>query len=240
MLCWAAAAWRPAVGLATGSWLLCPLALSVLPNLPRCAPCRRNPWTGQRGLACVSVTWPACRPLPAFLRCRCCCGRPRASPPAATVPRRLPSSLTPACAGGPPRCAGELFSDGLDFPSPVSCSDAIMRDPSGRLLFHYAIVNLAAVPEARKGQRRLGRAAGSTSVAAAAECGRAGGRSAAAACSTAAPTVHAFSSATHTPPKPTPVHPLCRTPIRRRCLPTTWTRHSGSPSPSCAASRVGA
>lgn len=42
---------------------------------------------------------------------------------------------------------GELFSDGLDFPSPVSCSDAIMRDPSGRLLFHYAIVNLAAVPE---------------------------------------------------------------------------------------------
>lgn len=42
---------------------------------------------------------------------------------------------------------GELFSDGLAFPSPVSCSDAMMRDPSGRLLYHYAIINLAAIPQ---------------------------------------------------------------------------------------------
>ncbi|PSC68460.1 Transmembrane 18 isoform A [Micractinium conductrix] len=42
---------------------------------------------------------------------------------------------------------GELFSDTLAFPSPVSSSDAMMRDPDGRLLFHYAIVNYAAVPE---------------------------------------------------------------------------------------------
>ncbi|KAL4447543.1 hypothetical protein ABPG75_004762 [Micractinium tetrahymenae] len=42
---------------------------------------------------------------------------------------------------------GELFSDGLDFPSPVSSSDAMVRDPSGRLLYHYAIINLASIPE---------------------------------------------------------------------------------------------
>ncbi|KAL4434665.1 hypothetical protein ABPG77_002788 [Micractinium sp. CCAP 211/92] len=42
---------------------------------------------------------------------------------------------------------GELFSDGLAFPSPVSCSDAMMRDPEGKLLYHYAIINLAAIPE---------------------------------------------------------------------------------------------
>jgi len=44
--------------------------------------------------------------------------------------------------------AGELFSDSLAYPSPVSSSDAMVRDPSGRLLYHYAIINLAAVPEA--------------------------------------------------------------------------------------------
>lgn len=46
-----------------------------------------------------------------------------------------------------PGCAGELFSDGLAFPSPVSSSDAMMRDPEGKLLYHYAIINLAAIPE---------------------------------------------------------------------------------------------
>lgn len=61
------------------------------------------------------------------------------------------------------RCppAGELFSDTLQFPSPVSSSDALVRDETGRLSYHYAIVNLAAVPEVRltagqwhKGERR--------------------------------------------------------------------------------------
>ncbi|KAI7839974.1 hypothetical protein COHA_006295 [Chlorella ohadii] len=42
---------------------------------------------------------------------------------------------------------GEIFSDTLDFPSPVSSSDAMIRDEQGRLMYHYAIINLAAAPE---------------------------------------------------------------------------------------------
>lgn len=46
-----------------------------------------------------------------------------------------------------PSAAGELFSDSLAFPSPVSSSDAMLRDGQGQLRYHYAIINLAAVPE---------------------------------------------------------------------------------------------
>jgi hypothetical protein len=44
--------------------------------------------------------------------------------------------------------AGELFSEELAFPSPVAAADSITRDASGGLLYHYAIINMAAVPEA--------------------------------------------------------------------------------------------
>ncbi|EFN59941.1 hypothetical protein CHLNCDRAFT_133014 [Chlorella variabilis] len=42
---------------------------------------------------------------------------------------------------------GELYSDCLDFPSPIAAADSLTRDDGGRLLYHYAIINLAAVPE---------------------------------------------------------------------------------------------
>ena len=45
------------------------------------------------------------------------------------------------------RAAGELFSDTLDFPTPIAAADSLTQDASGRLLFHYAIINLAAIPQ---------------------------------------------------------------------------------------------
>ena len=64
--------------------------------------------------------------------------------------------------------SAELYSDCLDWPSPIAAADSLTRDASGRLLYHYAIINLAAVPEVGGGaplvQKRAGRA--STSLAA--------------------------------------------------------------------------
>lgn len=80
-----------------------------------------------------------CRRAPA-------CGVPRTygprQPPPLPACKRTPFLLSPTSAP-----AGEIFSDGLAWPSPVSSSDAMVRDPAGRLLYHYAIINLAAVPE---------------------------------------------------------------------------------------------
>ncbi|KAL4856800.1 Nudix hydrolase 1 [Chlorella vulgaris] len=42
---------------------------------------------------------------------------------------------------------GELFSDTLKFPCPIAAADSLTRDAEGRLLYHYAIVNMAAVPQ---------------------------------------------------------------------------------------------
>ena len=105
--------------------------------------------------------------------CWCCCGgggppcSPNHLPPTRLhpfTPLLLSSTSRPSFCQKPPlpcrhphafhpSAAGELFSDTLAFPSPVSSSDAMMRDPDGRLLFHYAIVNYAAVPEVGVGPR---------------------------------------------------------------------------------------
>ena len=47
----------------------------------------------------------------------------------------------------PCRAAGELFSESLEFPTPIAAADSLTQDASGRLLFHYAIINLAAIPQ---------------------------------------------------------------------------------------------
>lgn len=63
------------------------------------------------------------------------CPRPAAAAAAAARLTAAPCWL--------PHGAGALFSDGLAWPSPVSASDGIVRDDGGRLLYHYAIINLA-------------------------------------------------------------------------------------------------
>lgn len=156
----------------------------------------------------------------------CCCLRAR-SPHV-----HLPPALLWWLAGflSQPRLAlshthgtGALFSDALAWPSPVSASDGIVRDEGGRLLYHYAIINLAATLQAYC----------SCTVAVlqctACRCGTAAddddGRQAAA----GERSVHSRAS-----PCCNPV-PQRRTPGRRRCRRTTLTALSGSPWASCAA-----
>ena len=60
----------------------------------------------------------------------------------------------PACcaARAAERAVGGL-SDTLETPTPYAAADVITHDESGRLSFHYAIIEVQLVPHSRAGKK---------------------------------------------------------------------------------------